>query len=175
MSSLIYLASDYPLEEVPNPHFKTMSVNEALTFGITDIPEFLLTPGFDRDKPDVILWSDIDLDAGADQDNGFDDDFAIWTLDPSTEDIYTEKKYRVSLDWRYSRGRAERVIQYVREHLKHTDELEIWHIWMGNGDYPKIRKCTIDLDEFVPDDLKELSETEVFGEPTVHYCFVIKA
>jgi len=174
MSVLFYLASDHPLEERPNPHMKTMSVNEALAFGITDIPDPLLKPGFDRDKPDVILWSDIDLDARAEGD-GLDDDFSIWKLDPSTEDIYTEKKYRVYLEWNYTRGRAEQVIQYVREQLKHTDELEIWHIWMGNGDYPKIRKCTIGIDELTPDDLKELYDMKVEREPTVHYCFVIQA
>jgi len=152
-----------------------MSVREALAFGIADIPDFLLEPGFDRDKPDVILWSDIDLDAGGNQGDGLDDDFAIWTLDPSTEDIYTEKKYRAVLEWDYTSGRAARVIQYVTEHLKHTDELEIWHIWMGNGDSPKIRKCSIRLDEFVPDDLRELSGMEVWREPTVQYCFVIQA
>jgi len=175
MSSLFYMASDYPLEEVPNPHMKTMSVNEALAMGVKDIPEILLAPGFDRDKPDVILWSDIDLVAGAEQCDGLDDDFSIRTLDCSTDDIYTDKEYRAVLAWDYTAGRAEKVIQYVREHLKHTDELEIWHIWMGNGDYPKIRKCTIGIDEFAPDDLKELSEMDVWSEPAVQYCFVIQA
>ena len=57
-----------------------------------------------------------------------DDDFAIWPLGSSTEDIYTEKPYRVYLEWDYTKGRAEKVIQYIREHLEHTSEVEIWHV-----------------------------------------------
>lgn len=170
MSALFYIASDYPLDEVLNPHYRTLSVNEALAIGMEGIPEQLLEPGFDRDKPDVLLWSDI-----LDSESRLDDDFAVWPLDCSTEDIYTDKKYRVCLEWDYTEGRAKKIIQYVREHLEHTSELEIWHIWMGDGVCPKIRKCTILIDELTPDDLKELSDLEVYKEPIIHYCFVIKA
>jgi len=170
MSALFYMASEYPLDEVFNPYYKTLSVNEALTIGMEGIPEQLLEPGFDRDKPDVLLWSDALV-----TESELDDDFSIWPLDSSTEDIYTEKKYRACLEWEYTSGRAEKIIQYIREHLTHTSELEIWHIWMGDGVYPKIRKCTIALDDFTADDLKELSDLEVWKEPIVHYCFIIKA
>lgn len=170
VSSIFYMASDYPLGEVSNPHYKILSVNEALAIGMEGIPEQLLEPGFDRDKPDVLLWSDT-----LDTENELDDDFSIWLLDGSTEDIYTEKKYRACLEWEYTSGRAEKIIQYIREHLTHTSELEIWHIWMGNGVYPKIRKCTISIGELTPDDLKELSDIEVWKEPIVHYCFIVKA
>jgi len=170
MSALFYIASDYPLGEVSNPHYKTLSVNEALAIGMESIPEQLLEPGFDRDKPDVLLWSDT-----LDTENELDDDFSIWPLDSSMEDIYTEKKYRACLEWEYTSGRAEKIIQYIREHLTNTAELEIWYIWMGNGVYPKIRKCEIPIDELTPDDLKELSDLEVYREPITHYCFVITA
>ncbi|MDB7815937.1 hypothetical protein [Intestinimonas butyriciproducens] len=170
MSALFYIASDYPLDEVSNPHYKTLSVNEALSIGMEGIPEQFLEPGFDRDKPDVLLWSDAFVEEGE-----LDDDFSIWPLNSSTEDIFTDKKYRVCLEWEYTRGRAERIIQYIREHLSHISELEIWHIWVGNGVYPKIRKCTIPIDELTPDDLKELSDLEVYCEPITHYCFVITA
>ena len=49
MSAIIYIASDYPLKEVPNPHLKTLSVNEALAIGMENIPEQFLEHGFDRD------------------------------------------------------------------------------------------------------------------------------
>ena len=124
MSAIIYIASDYPLKEVPNPHLKTLSVNEALAIGIEDIPEQLLEPGFDRDKPDVLLWSDT-----IDTQSQLDDDFSIWPLDSSTEDIYTEKPYRVYLEWDYTKGRAEKVIQYIRKHLQHTSEVEICYTY----------------------------------------------
>lgn len=170
MSAIIYIASDYPLKEVPNPHLKTLSVNEALAIGMEDISGQFLEPGFDRNKPDVLLWSDI-----IDTQRQLDDDFAIWPLDSSTEDIYTEKPYQVYLEWDYTKDRAEKVIQYIREHLQHTPEVEIWHVWVGDGVRPKIRNCTIALDEFTADDLKELSDLEVCQEPIPHYCFKIKA
>jgi hypothetical protein len=170
MSAIFYMASDNPLREIPNPHLKTMSVNEALAAGLEDIPELLLAPGFDRDKPDVLLWSDI-----PDTEMQLDDDFAIWRLDPSTEDIYTEKKYRVRVEWDYTKGRAKKIIQYIREHLAQTPSLELWHVWVGNGVYPKIRNCTIPLDQFTADDLQELWNLEVWQEPTTHYCFTVTA
>lgn len=170
MSAIFYMASDNPLKEVPNPHLKTMSVNEALAIGMEDIPAPLLAPGFDRDRPDVLLWSDI-----LDTDAQLDDDFAIWQLDPSTEDIYTEKKYRAWVEWDYTRGRAEKIIQYIKEHLAHAPDLELWHVWLGNGPYPRIRSCTIPIDQFTADDLKELWDLEVWREPVTHYCFKITA
>lgn len=178
LSSIFYMASDYPLEERPNPNYMMLSVNEALAKGMT-VHDFLLEPGFDRDKPEVILWYD-ELDTQSKLDN----DFAIFSLNFSAgsdivgcsmDDIYTEKKYQVDLEWEYSQGKAEKVIQYIKEQLEHTPELEIWHVWVGHGDYPKIRKCTIPIDELTPDDLKELSDLEVCREPITHYCFVITA
>jgi len=79
------------------------------------------------------------------------------------------------LEWDYTKGRAEKVIQYIREHLEHTSEVEIWHVWLGDGVRPKIRNCTIALGEFTFDDLKELSDLEVWREPITHYCYTIKA
>lgn len=81
MSYLTYFASDYPLPIVKNPHDKLLSVNEALALGVEDIPDILLAPDFDRDKPEVILYSDreivIDIDRNEIRDGAFDDDFAL--------------------------------------------------------------------------------------------------
>ena len=125
LSSIFYMASDYPLEERPNPNYMMLSVNEALAKGMT-VHDFLLEPGFDRDKPEVILWYD-ELDTQSKLDN----DFAIFSLNFSAgsdivgcsmDDIYTEKKYQVDLEWEYSQGKAEKVIQYINEQLEHTPE-----------------------------------------------------
>jgi len=60
MSFLTYIASDAPLREVKNPHYRTLSVNEALKIGM-EIPEYMLEPEVDRDKPDALLWSDVTI------------------------------------------------------------------------------------------------------------------
>lgn len=38
MSQILYLASDYPLAKIENPHYKMLSVNEALALGMENIP-----------------------------------------------------------------------------------------------------------------------------------------
>ena len=84
MSAFLYLASDHPLPERPNPHFRTLSVREALELGM-EVPDFLLEPGVDQDALDTILWSDlelrIDTAAPLPADPGPDDDFAVWPLE----------------------------------------------------------------------------------------------
>ena len=98
MSLMLYLASDAPLDTVQNPHCKRLSVNEALEMGITDIPEHLLAPEFDRDIPDVILRSDIniviDTENGTFDDGGFDDDFEIYQMDEYYGPTDSEKSLR---------------------------------------------------------------------------------
>lgn len=79
MSALIYLASDTNLKEVKSPHNKTMSVNEALALGI-EIPDILNSQAIDKDKPDMILWTDSyteSKEGGLLVDSGFADDISI--------------------------------------------------------------------------------------------------
>jgi len=180
MSVLTYIASDYPLKERPNPHERLVSVNEALALGKTDIHELLLAPDFDRDKPGVILWTDrdvvFDCDKGEVRDGGMDDDFSLCPLNGG-DSIYTEKEYIVTLDWHYfTEGRARMVIDYIRENLKHTDEVEMWHIWMGSGEKPLIRSRTVSVDELKPGDIAALLKSNVleeFYELPIQYRLVI--
>ena len=103
MSMLIYIASDASLEEVQNPHSKTVSVNEALEIGMS-VPKFMLEDGFDRDAPGTLLWSDteiiIDTINNTVNDGGLDDDFFIRALG-KTSDILTDKRFCVELEWVY--------------------------------------------------------------------------
>lgn len=184
MSHLTYLASDHPLEEVKNPHDRLLSVNEALALGVKDIPEEFLAPDFDRDKPEVLLCADrrvnIDL-LGRVTDGGYDDDFCLLPFEEG-EDVYTQKQYKVSLGWpRYTHGRAERIIQYIRENLRYTDEVELWRIWMGTDETPSICSLTIPVSKLTAQDIYELDSRDVngaakfFGGLPVQYRLVIKA
>lgn len=107
MSSLLFFASDFPLEEIRNPHYKFLSVNEALAIGM-EVSVFLLAPDFDRDKPDVILWTDtndnvITIDPVTNEvtltDDGFDDDFALLPLHIHDANLCTDKPHRIYLEW----------------------------------------------------------------------------
>ncbi|MBE6540864.1 MAG: hypothetical protein E7672_00230 [Ruminococcaceae bacterium] len=182
MSVLTYIASNYPLEEIKNPHEKLLSVNEAIRCGIKDIPDFLLDSDFDRDKPGVVLYCDrdieFDLERGKIIDGGFDDDFSLFSAD-GMDDVYTEKKYTVELQWNcFTEGRAERVIEYIRENLRHTDEVEMWHIWMGIGEMPIVRSKTVGISQLKPDDIRVLMESDLNAESAglpIQYRIVIKA
>lgn len=183
MSYCTYIASDYPLPSVRNVHDLTLSVNEALAMGITDIPEPYLQPGFDRDEPDVILYSDRDVeintDTGEQKDGDYDDDFALYPAE-GLSDLYTEKKYAVYLEWwRYTEGRAKKIIEYIKENLEHTDEVEIWHIWMGAGEAPTVHTKKIPIADLSPEIIGEIDSREIKFETveghelTEQYRYVI--
>ncbi len=78
MSVCVFIAADTPLEEVKNPHYRTLSIHEAEQIGM-DIPKGLLESGVDPDEPNVILWSDTKLivENGKVFDGDHDDDFAL--------------------------------------------------------------------------------------------------
>lgn len=151
MSVLTYIASDYPLKEVENPHVKQLSVNQALELGI-EVPDFLLEPSFNKDKPDVILWVDDDNNLG---------EISIREFSKADifDEIYTQKKFLAYLDWDYTESRAENLIQYIRAHLLDADEIELWHIWLGewfDDATPRIKKHHINIDQLTCLDLERV-------------------
>lgn len=165
MSALIYLASDTPLEELKSPHNRTMSVREALALGI-ELPDILNPDEIDRDDPDMLLWSDSyteNPETGILEDCGFDDDISILAMEGKTEDILTEKKYCASLQWpAYTKGRAERLITYIRDHLANASQIELWHIWMGQSyPPPRIHKTFIRMEELDTEAVRKLYECGV--------------
>lgn len=177
MSAFLYLASDHPLPERPNPHLRTLSVREALKLGM-EVPDFLLEPEVDQDAPDTILWSDlelhIDTDAPLPTGLGPDDDFAVWPMEEKLLDMRTEKPYCACVEWgQYSSGRGRLLLDYVREQMQHTRELEFWHIWLdGALDHP-LRQAVIPLTELTVEDISELAQLNFPQEPPTDYCFRI--
>lgn len=132
MSYCTYIASDYPLETVKNPH--------------------------DLCNDRVI---EINVDTGEFRDGDYDDDFAFYPA-MEMDDVYTEKKYAVYLEWhRYTVGRANKIIEYIKENLKHTDEVEIWRIWMGGYETPTIRTKRMFIDELTPENIRQIDEQAV--------------
>lgn len=176
MSQILYLASDYSLPEIKNPHYKMLSVNEALALGMKNIPHFMLEAEFDKNQPGVLLWSDteIDIDTASHtiDDGVLDDDFAILKLD-DTEDVYTHKQHRVYIEWNYSRGKAKKIISYIRDHLKQAGEIELWSAWLGNGDQTVIAKKVIHIDDLTPEYLKEIDSIKVCDTEPDQFCFTI--
>lgn len=177
MSVLLYIASDTPLAEVKNPHYKTLSVNEALAAGMNDIPDFMLEPEFDRDCPGALLWSDteikIDTENNSFDDGQLDDDFAILNLDETTEDIFTRKKYRVYIEWNYTSERAKNVITYIRKHLEKAKEIELWRGWLGGGVNTHIIRHAIPIDALTPEVLERIESLDISIDTPTQHCFVL--
>lgn len=173
MSVLTYIASDHPLPIVPNPHERMVSVNEAIALGKTNIHDCLLSPDFDRNKPGVMLVSDrevvFNIDTGEIDDGALDDDFALLSAE-GCDSIYTEKEYAVYLEWNYyTEGRAQRIIDYIKQILRHTDEVEIWRIWMGTHERPLIRTTTRSITQLTPQDIQRMDDLTLFSELEEQY------
>lgn len=173
MSALTYIASNHPLPIIHNPHERMVSVNEAIALGKTNIHDCLLSPDFDRNKPGVMLVSDrevvFNIDTGEIDDGALDDDFALLSAE-GCDSIYTEKEYAVYLEWNYyTEGRAQRIIDYIKQILRHTDEVEIWRIWMGTHERPLIRTTTIPISQFTPQDIQRMDDLTLFSELEEQY------
>lgn len=177
MSSVLYIASNAPIEERPNPHDKMVSVNEALALGIKDIPDFMLYESFDKNKAGVLLVSDreinFDVDNGLIEDENYDDDFSVLLIEKE-QGMRTEKNFCATLECiNFTLGRAELLIQYLSEQLQHTTEIELWHIWMDNEPYHKVITREIPIGSLNAKDVVELVGTEVWKEPFTDYCYLI--
>ena len=98
-------------------------------------------------------------------DSGGDDSFGISPGNGYPE-INTDMEYFAELSLMiYTPGRAERIIEYLRDHLKTTDEVELWLVWLDNSFDHRIRKRTIPIDELTADMLREIEQLPVREQP----------
>lgn len=82
MSIGIFIAADVYLEGIKNPHYKKLSINEALIMGV-EIDAVFLAAVIDKDLPNTLLWSDTELviDSGRLFDGDLEDNFALLKMD----------------------------------------------------------------------------------------------
>lgn len=124
----------------------------------------------------------IDLDNGIIDDGGADDNFFLFSF-PDVQD-YTDKKYGVYLEWDYTDGRAEQILNYMKETLKNVEFIELWKVWLMDyyeyEDSPVIKKRTISIREMTIQDIKEIDNADIWNSPVKHipsrpsfYCFKI--
>lgn len=171
MSHVIFAASAQPMEARPNPHEKMLSVNEAIALGVKNIPFPLLNGDFDRDKPNVIMVCDrdikIDSETGQIDDGGFDDDFAVWVPD-SPHDMPTKKPFAAVLQWgRFTEGRAQNFIEYLREQLKISPEIELFSIWLDDEKIIE-ESAEFSINELTPKHIEKLEQ-----HPIINICYKI--
>ena len=128
------------------------------TFIAADIPLQEVTPS--KDYP-----VHIDIDNGIVDDGGADDNYFLLTFHDVFD--YTDKKYGVYLEWYYTDGRAEQILKYMRAALEKTEQIELWHVWLGDyyeyEDSPVIHKRTISIREMTIQDIKEIDDADILG------------
>lgn len=56
---------------------------------------------------------------------------------------YTKKKYCAYVEWYYCTFNAEVMIEYIKNHLQNSRQIELWNVWMGEKSVPQIKKCRL--------------------------------
>ncbi len=145
------------------------------TFIASDYPLMEVAPT--QDYP-----VEINVDTGMIYDGGADDNYFLLAFRDVSD--YTDKKYGVYLEWDYTDGRAEQILNYIRAVLENTELVELWHIWLMDyyeyEDSPVIHKRTISIGEMKTKDIHELDSAEIWNSPDKHipsrpsfYCLII--
>ncbi len=171
MSVCTFIAANVEMPEIKNPHYKMLSINEAVEMGIKVREELL--KDVDRDKPDVILWSDID----AEFDGDLPDDFALIKMENTHE--YCDKPFGVYVEWdNWSKERAERIVGYIKKVLEITNEVEIWRVWLTDYGYTDFVTETINISDLTSDHIKDIDDKTPWTikdgkDFQTHYCLKI--
>lgn len=114
---------------------------------------------------------EINVDTGTIYDGGADDNFFLHSF-PYTED-YTGRTHGVSLEWNYTEGRAQQIINYIRAALQETDTVELWQVWLMDyyefEERPYIHRKTVSIQDLTPEHIKELDQAEIWNTPDKRY------
>lgn len=72
-----------------------------------------------------------------------DQDIKISTItDLSETSNYTDKKNCASFEWSYSEQNAEKLIEYIKEHLKLCPRIELWNTANTDNKDAVVKKCS---------------------------------
>ena len=109
----------------------------------------------------------IDIDKGTIDDGGADDNYYLFSFRDVQD--YTDKKYGVYLEWNYTDGRAEQILDYMRTVLKEVEQVEFWKVWLMDyyeyEDSPVIHKRMISIEEMTIQDMKEIENADIWNKP----------
>lgn len=113
----------------------------------------------------------INVDEGRVYDGGADDNYFL-TPFRNVRD-YTRRDYGVCLEWNYTDGRAEQIIEYIRTALQKTDAVEFWHVWLMDyyefEDRPFLHRTTIPIDELTTGHIREIDSAVIWDTPDRMY------
>ena len=120
-------------------------------------------------NPHVTREIIIDMNTGAVNDGGFDDDFAIYDMDIRLGPDESLMDHRVVIECDLTLGRAKRILTYIRDQMENNEEIELWSVWLGDYDQ---RICYYDahINELTPEDLLEIACLPIRETPMRHHC-----
>ena len=114
---------------------------------------------------------EINIDKGIIRDGDADDNYYLKAF--SNVQNYTDKKYGVSLEWRYTDGRANRIIEYIKSALLKVESVEFWLVWLMDfydfEERPFIHKKTISASELKNEHIKEMDNAMIWNTPDKMY------
>ena len=113
----------------------------------------------------------IDIDRGIIDDGGSDDNYFLISFDNVKD--YTDKKHGVYLEWNYTDGRANQIIEYIKTALQKSECIELWLVWLTDyyeyEDRPFIHKKSIHISELSTEHIKEIDCAEIWNTPDIMY------
>jgi len=134
------------------------------TFIASDFPLEEFTPS--QDYP-----LEINVDSSTICDGGADDNYFLlpfWDVKD-----YTDKEYGVYLQWNYTHGRANRIIEYIKDALNETDSIEFWHVWLMDyyefEERPFIHKKTLSITQLTAEHINEIDNAPIWNTPDKLY------
>lgn len=114
---------------------------------------------------------ELDIDKGTIEDGGRDDNYHLLAFENVKD--YTDKDHGVYLEWNYTDGRANQIIEYIRGVLQKTECVEFWKVWlMGYYEYedrPYIHRTTISIEELTAKHIKEMNDAVIWNTPDKRY------
>ncbi|TCI30251.1 hypothetical protein EVJ33_06200 [Exiguobacterium sp. SL-10] len=147
MSEFQFITSTQPLQEVENPYVEFLSINEAIKKGVI-LPE-MIAEDQELDRNAKILMN-VESEEQLDE---IEIKRELYYAEENVE-AYSKKPHVAELRWRYSDARAEQLVEYITDHLKTADEVEIWKVWVDEQTEPNVQ--SINLDELTINALRFL-------------------
>lgn len=164
MSYNRFLASNKMFKKLENPLIRTYTMIEAKELGyIESIPINTKKP-IDPNKPFMFIVKK-------------EEDFCepeIYPVDEiekgyieETLKSYSKKNYFAQIDFRYTKKRANKIIDYMKEHLNECDEVELWSTWFDN--YEPATTIYKTIDDITINDIKKFDD----WNDNSPYCIVV--
>lgn len=162
MSLFQFLASDKLLKEVKNPYIELISINQALARNIKLNDFIMKDTKLDRNKKIILICDSEEHleEIEINHDMYYSSEYAK---------KYSKKQYFSELKWRYTEVRSKQLIDYLKEQLEISDEVEVWSIWLE--EYKSASIKSININEIDITDLEFLDGSAGYEKPK---CLVIK-